>query len=317
VPRPRASSLPLPSEPLRDRRHGPAHPSWFGQPSWTVPAWTVLNNGCHLRAAEASRASWGAAGDATARGVAGYACGRRPRGRVGAAVVLMGAPDLPGQSLLRSERKLVTVLVCQVDVPTASGQDDPEDVRRLLVGSLARVQAEVARHGGLVPEGIGDTVVAVFGVPRTRDDDAERAVQAALAIRAALLGAGGQLRAGVGTGQALVGGDDLTGGNDGGSPAGWGRPRSRPRTPPHQGRCWSPGQPCRRPSERSATPQRASYGCPAPLRRWRCGRRWHPGPGAAARLPRSWAPSCSAATVNGRCCWTATSRPGPAVGRSS
>jgi hypothetical protein len=42
---------------------------------------------------------------------------------------------------------------------------------------------EVARHGGLVREIVGDVVVAVFGLPRTRDDDAERAVLATLAAR--------------------------------------------------------------------------------------------------------------------------------------
>jgi class 3 adenylate cyclase len=120
----------------------------------------------------------------------------------------MDARDRAGGSPVGAERKLVAVLVCQVDQPTsAAGHHDLESADQLLAGSLNRVQAEVARHGGLVTEVMGDTVVAVFGVPRTRDDDAERAVRAALAIRAAMATsgvAGGQLRAVVACGEALV-----------------------------------------------------------------------------------------------------------------
>ncbi len=98
--------------------------------------------------------------------------------------------------------------MCQVDQPTsAAGHHDLESADQLLAGRLNRVRAEVARHGGLVTEVMGDTVVAVFGVPRTRDDDAERAVRTALAIRAAMATsgvAGGQLRAAIACGETLV-----------------------------------------------------------------------------------------------------------------
>jgi class 3 adenylate cyclase/tetratricopeptide (TPR) repeat protein len=117
-----------------------------------------------------------------------------------------------------AERKLVTVLVADVDEAVEDFADpDPEDVGRVLAAQLARVRTEVEAFGGVVAETIGGRTVAVFGVPRTRDDDAERAVRAALAIRAALGGAGGppagaraggaarpRVQAAVATGEALV-----------------------------------------------------------------------------------------------------------------
>jgi class 3 adenylate cyclase/tetratricopeptide (TPR) repeat protein len=117
-----------------------------------------------------------------------------------------------------AERKLVTVLVVDVDEAREGfAEVDPEDAGRLLPGHLARVRAEVEGHGGVVEETLGGRTVALFGVPRTRDDDPERAVRAALAIRDALAradgsgsgagaGAGARVRvqAAVATGEALV-----------------------------------------------------------------------------------------------------------------
>jgi DNA-binding SARP family transcriptional activator len=115
-----------------------------------------------------------------------------------------------------AERKLVTVLFCDVDEPAAEvDQDerDPEDVSSMLAGHLDRVRAEVEGFGGTVQYAVGGTTMATFGVPRTREDDPERAVRAALAIREALLGSHGedgaarqgvQLRIAVTTGEALV-----------------------------------------------------------------------------------------------------------------
>src|SRR4029453_7328227 len=91
-----------------------------------------------------------------------------------------------------AERKLVTVLVVDVDeAQEGFPEGDPEAAGRLLPGHLARVRAEVEGHGGVVEETLGGRTVALFGVPRTRDDDPERAVRAALAIRDALTRAGG------------------------------------------------------------------------------------------------------------------------------
>jgi class 3 adenylate cyclase/tetratricopeptide (TPR) repeat protein len=115
-------------------------------------------------------------------------------------------PDAPGGA----ERKLVTVLLVDVDEAREGFADvDPEDAGRLLSGPLALVRAEVEAHGGVVEEPVGGRTVAVFGVPRTRDDDPERAVRAALAVRDALTAAaaGGapvRVQAAVATGEALV-----------------------------------------------------------------------------------------------------------------
>jgi hypothetical protein len=82
------------------------------------------------------------------------------------------------------ERKLVAVLVCEVDASTASGLEHALERDHPVAGHLGRVEAEVARHDGMVVETMGDMLVAVFGVPRTHDDDPERAVRTALAGRA-------------------------------------------------------------------------------------------------------------------------------------
>jgi len=88
-----------------------------------------------------------------------------------------------------TERKLVTVLFADVDEPVGeAGERDPEDVSSMLERHLERVRAEVASFGGTVEHTIGGTTMAVFGVPHTREDDPERAVRAALAIRDALTG---------------------------------------------------------------------------------------------------------------------------------
>jgi class 3 adenylate cyclase len=116
------------------------------------------------------------------------------------------------------ERKLVTVLVIDVDEAGEGFADiDPEDAGRLVPAALARVRAEVETHGGVVEETLGGRTVALFGIPRTRDDDPERAVRAALAVRDALAGGGlppgdrspgdpGRVRvqAAVATGEVLV-----------------------------------------------------------------------------------------------------------------
>ena len=118
----------------------------------------------------------------------------------------LSPPGPPGGA----ERKLVTVLLIDVDEAREGFADmDPEDTGRLLSAPLARVRAEVEAHGGVVEEILGGRTVALFGIPRTRDDDPERAVRAALAVRDALGGestgaAGLRVQAAVATGEALV-----------------------------------------------------------------------------------------------------------------
>jgi class 3 adenylate cyclase len=105
----------------------------------------------------------------------------------------------------RKERKIVTVLFADLVGFTARAEElDPEDVEAILEPYHARLRAELERHGGTVEKFIGDAVMALFGAPASHEDDAERAVRAALAIREAALEDGFELRIGVNTGEALV-----------------------------------------------------------------------------------------------------------------
>jgi class 3 adenylate cyclase/tetratricopeptide (TPR) repeat protein len=106
-----------------------------------------------------------------------------------------------------AERKVVTVLAVDVDEPVEGfGERDPEDVRAMLARHLERVRTVVERFGGTVEHVVAGRTVAVFGVPRTREDDSERAVRAALATRDALAGAQAAVRVhlAVASGEALV-----------------------------------------------------------------------------------------------------------------
>jgi class 3 adenylate cyclase len=105
----------------------------------------------------------------------------------------------------RKERKIVTVLFADLVGFTSRSEDlDPEDVEAILEPYHTRLRAELERHGGSVEKFIGDAVMALFGAPTSHEDDAERAVRAALAIREAALEEGFELRIGVNTGEALV-----------------------------------------------------------------------------------------------------------------
>jgi class 3 adenylate cyclase/tetratricopeptide (TPR) repeat protein len=105
------------------------------------------------------------------------------------------------------ERKVVSVLFADlVDSTELGDQRDPEDVRATLRPFHARLRQELEREGGTVEKFIGDAVMALFGAPIAREDDAERAVRAALAIRKATAELKGDLhvRIGVATGEALI-----------------------------------------------------------------------------------------------------------------
>jgi class 3 adenylate cyclase len=106
----------------------------------------------------------------------------------------------------REFRKTVTVLFCDVAGSTALGESlDPEPLRALLAGYFERMKGIVEGHGGTVEKFIGDAVMAVFGVPAVHEDDALRALRAAVEMREAL----GQLeiegRIGVNTGEVVTG----------------------------------------------------------------------------------------------------------------
>ena len=109
------------------------------------------------------------------------------------------------------ERKVVTVLFADlVDSTSRAERLDPEDVRGLLSPYFASVRAEVERFGGTIEKFIGDAVVAIFGAPVAHEDDPERAVRTAFAMRDAVgeLNDGSDvdlhLRIGVNTGEAVV-----------------------------------------------------------------------------------------------------------------
>ena len=106
----------------------------------------------------------------------------------------------------REERKVVSVLFADlVGFTSRAEQLDPEDVRALLAPYWERLRGELERFGGTVEKFIGDAVMALFGAPIAHEDDPERAVRAALAIRDwAREEEGLQVRIAVNTGEALV-----------------------------------------------------------------------------------------------------------------
>src|SRR5690348_8143959 len=106
----------------------------------------------------------------------------------------------------RRERKVVTVLFADLVGFTSRAEAlDPEDVEAILHPYHERLRAELERHGGTVEKFIGDAVMAVFGAPLVHEDDPERAVRAAIAIRDAIVDDGTlEVRIGVNTGEALV-----------------------------------------------------------------------------------------------------------------
>jgi class 3 adenylate cyclase len=105
-----------------------------------------------------------------------------------------------------AERKTVTALFADlVGFTSRAERLDPEDVQAVLSPYYARLRAELERFGGTVEKFIGDAVMALFGAPASHEDDPERAVRAALAIRDWAAEEGRvEVRLGVATGEALV-----------------------------------------------------------------------------------------------------------------
>jgi class 3 adenylate cyclase/tetratricopeptide (TPR) repeat protein len=116
-------------------------------------------------------------------------------------------PSLAGSEAAVAERRLVSVLFADlVGFTPFSEERDPEAVRELLTRYFDAARLAVERHGGSIEKFIGDAVMAVWGTPVAHEDDAERAVRAALEIVDASggLGAGIEARAGVLTGETAV-----------------------------------------------------------------------------------------------------------------
>ena len=92
---------------------------------------------------------------------------------------------------LVAERRLVSVLFADlVGFTTLSESQDSEEVRALLSRYFDTCKRLITLYGGTVEKFIGDAVMAVWGAPTATEDDAERAVRAALDLVAACLGAG-------------------------------------------------------------------------------------------------------------------------------
>ena len=103
-------------------------------------------------------------------------------------------------------RKTVTVLFCDVAGSTELGERlDPEALRAVMTRWFEAMRAPVERVDGTVEKFIGDAVMAVFGVPTVHEDDAFRAVQAAVEMRDAAVPLGLQVRIGVNTGEVVTG----------------------------------------------------------------------------------------------------------------
>jgi len=106
-----------------------------------------------------------------------------------------------------AERRVVSVLFADlVGFTPFAAERDAEDVREILTRYFDLAREVIGRHGGTVEKFIGDAVMAVWGAPIAREDDAERAVRAALEVVDVVrsLGPGIQARAGVLTGEAAV-----------------------------------------------------------------------------------------------------------------
>jgi class 3 adenylate cyclase len=113
-------------------------------------------------------------------------------------------------------RKRVTVLFSDVVESTVLGEQlDPEALRRAMGRFFELMRSVLESHGGSVEKFIGDAVMAVFGVPQLHEDDALRAIRAAVEVRerlgalnaelASSYGIELQIRTGVNTGEVVVG----------------------------------------------------------------------------------------------------------------
>jgi class 3 adenylate cyclase/predicted ATPase len=110
------------------------------------------------------------------------------------------------------ERKLITAVFCDLVGSTARSESlDVEDVKELVSPYHARVRGELERHGGTFEKFSGDAILALFGTPKAHEDDPERAIRAALAVKQALADLNAEdewldlhFRIGINTGEALV-----------------------------------------------------------------------------------------------------------------
>ncbi len=102
----------------------------------------------------------------------------------------------PAPLPLHEVRKTVTIVFSDLKGSTALGETlDPEALHEVKERYFNAMAAEIARHGGKIEKYIGDAIMAVFGLPRAHEDDALRAVRAAVGMRAALARVNADLQA--------------------------------------------------------------------------------------------------------------------------
>src|SRR6516164_1114204 len=129
-------------------------------------------------------------------------------GYCGSVLVVMPPPQ--------EVRKTVTIVFCDLKDSTALGDRlDSEALREVLALYFSAMKPVLEGHGGTVEKYIGDAIMAVFGLPRMHEDDAQRAVRAAARMREALADLNVTLRAefgvtltnrtGVNTGEVVTG----------------------------------------------------------------------------------------------------------------
>ena len=120
----------------------------------------------------------------------------------------------PGRRADAERRQLTVMFVDLVNSTALSSRLDPEEMREVIRAYQNTVTGEISRLDGFTAKLMGDGVLAYFGWPRTREDEAERAVRTGLAVASAvskLRGGGVSLaaRIGIATGLVVVG--DLIG----------------------------------------------------------------------------------------------------------
>ena len=122
-----------------------------------------------------------------------------------------GPEAAPGK-IDRPERRQLSVMICSLAGAGAhSSAQDPEDLVAVMSACQDRIKTVIAEHDGFVGKFLGDEVVVYFGYPRAREDDAERAVRAGLAVIKAVAAVGPrahkplQARVAIATGLVVVG----------------------------------------------------------------------------------------------------------------
>ncbi|HET9810059.1 MAG TPA: adenylate/guanylate cyclase domain-containing protein, partial [Candidatus Limnocylindria bacterium] len=121
-----------------------------------------------------------------------------------------------GAATLGEQRKVVTILFADLSGSTPLAEKlDPEDLRRILASYFNQLARQIRRYEGTIDKYIGDAVMAVFGAPISHEDDAERAIRAALAMQESIAklnddlarehGVRLALRIGINTGEVVAG----------------------------------------------------------------------------------------------------------------